>query len=123
MKKTVTLILCLALMIGMNSCGINHSWVVNQNQNSTQVQLKEQNFKVVGEVSGEAQVGYVLLFGGAKKRAMYQEAYRELVSQANLEGTSKALINVTSEEHLGGIPPFYYKRTLILRANVVEFTQ
>jgi hypothetical protein len=28
-----------------------------------------------------------------------------------------------TEEHLGGVPPFYYTRTITVSASVIEFTK
>ncbi len=104
----------------MGSCGVHKNWVLNHNQNTTQVHLSRNNFNVVETVTGSTEVSYVLVFGGWKKRQLYQDAYKDMVANANLTG-SKALVNVNSEEHLGGIPPFYFKRTLKITAQVVEF--
>ena len=76
---------------------------------------------VVGKASGTAEVSYVLIFGGLNKRRLFQDAYSAMVDEANLTG-SKALINMVTEEHVGGVPPFYTTRTLTVSANVVEFT-
>tara|TARA_R110002012_G_scaffold252147_1_gene430726 strand:- start:568911 stop:569201 length:291 start_codon:yes stop_codon:yes gene_type:complete len=95
--------------------------MLNQNQNTTQVHLGSNNFSVVEKVSGTSEVSYVLAIGGLNKRRLYQDAYSAMVKDANLTG-SKALINIVTEEHIGGFPPFFTKRTLTVSANVVEFT-
>ncbi|MEZ4899148.1 MAG: DUF6567 family protein [Saprospiraceae bacterium] len=121
MRKTINLFMGLILVAGLSSCGINRAWVLNQNQLTTQVQLARNNFKVVGEVRGTADVSYVLVFGGVKKKQLYEEAYAQMIAKADLGTGSRALINVTTEEHVGGVPPLYYQRTLTVKANVVEF--
>lgn len=118
MKK---ILVVLAIAFGLSSCGVNHAYVFNHNQSNTQVELSQANFTVTKEVSGSAEVSYVLLFGAAKRSALYQEAYQNMLQEAKLVGGSKALTNVLTEEHVGGVPPFYYKRTITVRANVVEF--
>ena len=123
MKKAGKIIIGLMFVLGLSSCGVNQAWVLNKNQNNTQVQLDQQNFKVVGEVQGSAEVSYVLVFGGANRKSLYQEAYRKMTEKANLEGSSKVLTNILTEEHIGGVPPFYFKRTISLRADVIEFTK
>jgi len=120
MKK---IILTITAAIIFNSCGMNSALVLNHNQNSTQVQLSSNNYKIVDKVSGSAEVEYILMIGGLDKRQLYENAYSAMVSKANLLNSSKALINIVTEEHLGGIPPFYYKRTLTVSANVIEFTR
>lgn len=110
---------CLFLLLG--SCGINNALVLNQNQILTQVNLGEENFKVVDRVSGSAEASYVLIFGGRNKRNLYATAYGNMLDKAELNNRSKAVVNVLTEEHIGGFPPFFYKRTLTISANVVEF--
>ena len=122
MKKTIRTILSLTLLIGLSSCGVNQAWVLNQNQNATQVQLASDNFKVIGQVKGTAEVGYVLVFGGLKKKQLYNAAYADMLSKADLSTGSRTLTNILSEEHLGGVPPFFTKRTVTVTANIVEFT-
>ena len=123
MKKLSISLVSIALLALLNSCGINGALVVNHNQNATQVHLASNNFKVVDKVSGTAHVDYVLVFGGMNRRELYKNAYDQMVSSANLSAGSKALINVMTEEHLGGVPPFYYKRTITVSANVIEFVK
>ncbi|MBR9920489.1 MAG: hypothetical protein GYB31_06590 [Bacteroidetes bacterium] len=122
MKNTIKVFTSLSLILLLTSCGINKAWVLNQNQSATQVHLAESNFKVIGQVKGSADVGYVLAFGGAKKKQLYDAAYSNMLEKADLTDGSKALINVFTEEHLGGVPPFYFKRTLTVTATVIEFT-
>jgi len=85
------------------------------------VHLANNNFQVVNRVKGSSEVSYVLIFGGRNKRQLYENAYSEMVKAAELSG-SKALVNIVTEEHVGGVPPFYYKRTITVSAHVVEFT-
>jgi hypothetical protein len=121
MKNRFLLLTAAALFLFLSSCGVNQALMVNLNQNTTQVHLGSKNFNVVGKVSGTAEVSYVLIFGGLNKRRLFQDAYTAMVNEANLTG-SKALINMVTEEHVGGFPPFYTIRTLTVSANVVEFT-
>jgi hypothetical protein len=120
MKNRFLLLTTAALLLILSSCGVNHALMLNVNQNTTQVNLGSKNFNVVGKVSGTAEVSYVLIFGGLNKRRLFQDAYTAMVNEANLTG-SKALINMVTEEHVGGFPPFYTIRTLTVSANVVEF--
>ena len=123
MKKLSFSLLFLTGLVFLNSCGINYANVVNHNQNATQVHLASNNFKVVDKVSGTAEVSYVLIFGGVNRKQLYKNAYTEMINSANLVSGSKALVNVLSEEHLGGVPPFYYTRTVTVSANVIEFVK
>ncbi|MEQ6118751.1 DUF6567 family protein [Reichenbachiella sp. MALMAid0571] len=121
MKKLSYSLIAIAFVVFLNSCGVSGAYMLNQNQNTTQVTLSTSNYKVLERVSGSSEVEYVLIFGGVKKRQLYANAYKEMVDAANLESGSKALVNLVTEEHVGGAFPFYYKRTITVSANVVEF--
>lgn len=121
MKKIIFPLVAILLLIFLSSCGVNNAYILNQNQNSTQVHLSESNYKVVDKVSGSADVNYVLIFGGINKKRLFANAYANMVEAANLETGSRALVNIVTEEHVGGVPPFYYKRTVTVSAHVIEF--
>jgi hypothetical protein len=53
--------------------------------------------------------------------ALYSRAKADMMENAALTGSSKALINIIAEEHLSGVPVFYMKRTIIYSADVIEF--
>jgi hypothetical protein len=101
---------------------VSNAFVFNTNQNATQVSLSQANYKVIGKATGSSDVSYVLIFGGARKKQLFGNAYARMVENANLSSGSKALINIVTEEHVGGVPPFYYTRTVTVSANVIEFT-
>ena len=73
------------------------------------------------QVQGTAFVEYVLFFGGNDKKNLYADAYAAMLEKAALTDGPRALIHVLSEEHVGGVPPSYYKRTITVSAHVVEF--
>ena len=123
MKKTVAILTGIILLISMNSCGVNNALMINQNNNSTEVHLTTNNYRVVEKVSGNAEVNYVLFFGGMNKTQLFENAYAAMVDNADLESGSRALINVVSEDHVGGVPPLFYKRTVTFTAHVIEFTR
>ncbi|MBV6646547.1 MAG: hypothetical protein KI790_13915 [Cyclobacteriaceae bacterium] len=122
MNKLNQLILAFGFLLLISSCGVSGFYVRNQNQNSTQVHLSSDNFNIVDKVSGSSEVTYVLIFGGASRKQLYENAYAKMVDDARLTGP-RALVNVLTEEHLGGVPPFYYKRTITVSAHVVEFSE
>ncbi|MEQ8303344.1 MAG: hypothetical protein RIB47_08140 [Cyclobacteriaceae bacterium] len=122
MKQLKKLSLAIMMVLGLNSCGVNIARVYNHNSNATQVQLTRNNYKVTDKVTGTAEVSYVLIFGGMDKKRLFQNAYADMVNNANITAGSKALVNVVTEEHVGGVPPLYYTRTLTVSANVIEFT-
>ncbi len=122
MKRTIAFFLVATAMV-LTSCGAGTALIINQNQNTTHVHLGSNNYKIVGDATGTCEVEYILLIGGLNKKQIYQNAYADMVSKASLGSGSRALINVVTEEHIGGVPPFYFKRKITVSANVVEFTR
>jgi hypothetical protein len=123
MKKTGVYSLLLLLTAFLSSCGIGTALVTNHNQNATEVHLSGNNFKVVDQVSGSSETSYVLAIGGINKRQLYENAYSTMMKKANLLNSSKAIINVMTEEHFSGFAPFFVRRTITVSAQVVEFTR
>lgn len=122
MKNPVKAILVLVSALVMTSCGVGSALVLNQNQNATQVQLGSNNFRTVQTVSGNAQVQYICLIGGLSQKTLYQNAYSDMMKKAELTG-SRAVVNIVTEEHVGGVPPFYFKRTITVSGQVIEFSR
>lgn len=123
MKKTVIYTILLSLVSFISSCGYGFAPFTNHNQNTTEVQLAGNNFKVITQVSGSSEDAYFFLIGGKKKRQLYENAYSAMIKQANLLNSSKAIINVMKEEHVSGFAPFYIRRSIIVTAQVIEFTR
>lgn len=121
MKKIGIYSLFLVFTGILSSCGIGTALVSNHNQNATEVHLSQNNYKVIGQVSGSSEVSYVLTIGGMKKKQLYENAYSQMMKNANLINGSKAIINVTTEEHFSGFAPFYVKRIITVSAQVIEF--
>ena len=120
MKRTCyPLIILVALLF--SACGVNNAVILNTNQNITQVTLASSNFKIVDKISGSAQVEYVFLISGMLHKKLYANAYAAMMEKANLVSGSKAIVNLVTEEHFGGVPPFYIVRTVTVSANVIEF--
>ncbi|MEO9475679.1 MAG: DUF6567 family protein [Cyclobacteriaceae bacterium] len=120
MKKVISIFAIAALVAALSSCGVSGAYVYNHNQNATQVTLASNNFNVVGKVKGTSEASYVMFVGGLKKKRLYENAYTDMINTANLEG-SQAIANVIQEEHFGGVPPFFIKRTVTVSAHVIEF--
>jgi hypothetical protein len=107
----------------LSGCGVN-SGLVNQysvNGANTNVVLQKNNFKVIGTVSGEATDKYLFFIGGFKQN-LVAKAKQNMIESAKLDGTSKAIINLTLEEHNKFIF-LYLKRTIIVHGTVIEFTE
>ncbi len=123
MKKIIIYIVLILLSAFLNSCGIGHAYVFNHNQNATEVHLRENNFKVIEQVSGSSETSFVFAIGGMNKTQLYENAYSSMLKKANLLNGSKAIINVMTEEHFSGFYPFYVKRIITVSAQVIEFTR
>ncbi len=123
MKNAKSLLLAIGILPLLNGCGVNQAFVLNHNENATQVQLGEANFRNVGKVMGTDSVRYVLLFGGMKKKQLYAHAYANMLDKADLPAGPRAVVNVITEEHVGGVFPFCFKRTVSVSGQVVEFTR
>jgi len=123
MKNIILISAALCAMAFLSSCGINMASISNHNANETQVQLSNNNFKVIDKINGSAEVSYVLIFGGLNMKQLYENAYSAMMDKANLKGGARAVINVVTEERLHGFPPFHYTRTVTVSANVIEFTK
>lgn len=96
--------------------------VLNHNENATQVQLGEANFRNVGKVMGTDSVRYVLVFGGMKKKQLYAHAYANMLDKAAASGSACR----GERDHggaCGGVFPFSYKRTVTVSGQVIEFTR
>lgn len=122
MKKLWILTIFLPSLLFLNSCGVNNAFIGNLNQNATQVELSGNNYQTVARVSGSAEVEYVLLIGGMNRSQLYANAYADMLSKADLMTNSRTPVNIVTEEHIAGVPPFYFKRTITVSAHVIEFT-
>lgn len=104
----------------LTSCATHHGIPKNYIQNSTEVVLKESNFKVIEIVKGEAEASYFLGFGGLGKNGLVAEAKANMLASANLEGTSRTIINEVVEVKTSGIF-FISKYKVIVSGQLIEF--
>ncbi len=119
MKKATivfTLILC------MSSCGVHQATSLNHNGTTTTVELSKKNFTIIEKVSGTSSATYILGFGGLYNKSLVGKAKEAMYTKANLTGTSRAIINQTTEEHFSYIG-LYVSKTVTVSGYVVEFTQ
>ena len=123
MKKAPLLLATAATVLLFTSCGRNIAIIANQNLNSTQVRLSSNNFKVIDNVSGSAHVSYIFGIGDMTNKHLYENAYSQMMKKADLKGASRAVINPITEEHVWGIYPIYFQRTITVSGNVIEFTR
>lgn len=107
------------LLLSLSGCATNGTMVYNLNSAQTVVELSEDNYEIMDRVQGEAEVGYVLIFGGRKVQALNDAAMADLLDKAELSG-SQALANITTERYYESYV-FYTKVKVIVSAHVVEF--
>ena len=58
MRKLLMLFVLAAMLVGVSSCSLHDPLTRNLNQNSTNVVLQDNNYKIVAKVRGEAQADY-----------------------------------------------------------------
>lgn len=118
--KKITVLLLIA-SVCLTSCASHYGLPKNYNQNTTEVILTKNNFKVVSMVKGEAEATYVLGFGGLSKNGLVAEAKAEMLQNAGLEGASRTVINEVVEVKTSGFF-FVSKYKVIVSAQIIEFT-
>ncbi len=106
------------------SCSIHKGLTTNVNNHVTEVVLAKKNYKIVEKVKGESKAYYILGIGGFGKDGMIAEARSEMLSNANIIGSSKAIINETVEESMTLTPYFIFTlHTITVSGYVIEFTE
>ena len=121
-KNQLHIGLFLFAVILLAGCGVS-SGLMNQysvNGANSNVVLQKDNFKVLGTVSGEASDSYLFFIGG-KTQNLIAKAKKNMIENAGLVGTSKAIINITLEEH-NKFAFVYIKKTITVHGTVIEFT-
>ena len=115
-----SLLFSIALLALCSSCAFHNGLTRNYNGHNTEVRLQESNFKVVQYVEGYSTTTHVFGIGGLTKRALVAEARKDMLSKADLIGSSKAVINETVElKH--SFFPFVGKTKVSTSAYIVEF--
>lgn len=118
MKSRVGLSMFLLLMsIISTGCSYNQGYI--NHSITTEVQLSNANYKVIGSVTGVASADYI--FGiGPSEQNLNDQARRDMLTKANLTGFSRAIVNVTTDEkhswYLIG-----RSKTVYVSGDIVEF--
>jgi hypothetical protein len=117
-----TLIFLIGMAILMPGCALHNGLTFNTNSHTTEVVLAKKNFRVTEMVQGESSATYVFGFGGLSRKAMIAEARADMLTQANMVGSSKAIVNETVEvKH--SFFPFVRKYKVTVSGHIVEFTE
>ena len=112
----------IAATVLLTSCAASVHHTTNHNVTQTNVELSQKNYRVVGTAQGSARISRVFGIGGISKRAIRDNAYNEMVKNANLTG-SQAIINTTVETKHRGVPPFYMRSVVTSYGQIIEFTE
>ena len=123
MRKLLMLFVLVATLFGVSSCSLQDPMTRNLNQNLTNVVLQDNNFKIVQKVRGEAQADYLFYFGGFRKKGLIEEARAEMLENANLIGSSRAVINENVEMSVTSFAGIFSYVKVIVSGYVVEFTE
>ncbi len=120
-QRQIKSALIIILFASLSSCGRN-SGLTNQFStygSNTNVILSENNYKVVGTVKGSASDFRAFGFGGFKKD-LVARAKQNMLDSAKLEGTSRAVINMSLERHKSRFP-ILATHTITVHGTVIEF--
>jgi PBP1b-binding outer membrane lipoprotein LpoB len=118
MKKITVLLIMVALFF--TSCASHYGLPKNYNQNTTEVVLTKNNFKVVKLVKGEASATYIFGIGGLAKNGLVAEAKAKMLESAGMEGTARMVVNEIVEVKSSGFF-FVNKYKVIVSAQIIEF--
>lgn len=92
-RRFCSVVFCSLFMF--TGCGVMDHLTTNANLTQTQVQLSSNNYKVIGQVVGEATDTYILGFGGLSKSTIANNSYAEMLKNANLKD-SQTIIHITT---------------------------
>ena len=120
-KSSIFLIFGVFCLLATGCSGTFHAPTLNLNQTSTQVVLSGDNYKIIKQVKGSAVHTLILGFGGAKREDMVIKAREEMMTNVEMVGHSRAIINESIETYRK-MNPFVIRTTIFVSAYVIEFT-
>lgn len=115
----LNVVIALAFVMMLGSCGINSNLTSNTNINQTNVVLSQKNYHIVKSIQATQSSVYIFGIGGLSKANLQRNAVAELTKKAGLTG-SQALINVTVKSSAEVIL-FYTRYTVYAEGTVIEF--
>lgn len=122
-KKIASLVACMcALVLMCTSCGISSQLASNVNAQETEVVLAKKNYKVIGTVTGESTQKYWIGIGGLSPKSLKQSALADMYANADLNGKSRAVINVSVVQKNKFIL-VYNEAKVIATGTLIEFTE
>ena len=122
MKKLLSkVVMAVAAVLLLSSCGVNANLTTNHNLNQTNVVLSQKNFHVVKNVEAEVIATYFFGLGGLSKQALHNNVVAELTKNAELTG-SQALVNVTVHQSVRNLL-YYTEFRYHAKGTVIEFDE
>lgn len=84
--------------------------------------LAKNNYKVLGTVTGESKQNYWFGIGGLSKKSLGQSAMSEMYKNADLDGKSRAVINV-NVAYKNKFILIHNQAKAIATGTLIEFTE
>lgn len=122
MKKFLIIGLTLLSAIMLSSCTTSSESTANHNNLETQVQLAQNNYRVIGQVRGESKQFYVMGIGGMSPKSLSQSAISDMFNNADLKSGARAIVNVYVT-YKNGLYPLCGSRKAIATGTLIEFTK
>jgi len=122
MKKLLSVIFVIALLFSFSSCATHSGLTNNLNNSTTNVVLGKNNYKIIQKVKGTANGTSVFGIGGSFK-PLIETARSNMLKNAGLIGTSRAVINETVEINNKSYVGIVNVKTVTVSAYVLEFTE
>ena len=119
MKKFNLFAVLVMTAVLLTGCGMNQAPVQNYPA-FTEVQLNQNNFRIVGEAYGYSRQVYVFGIGGLSKKSLKENAIMDMYEKANLTG-SQAIVNITSAISTSMVGYFYSSKRVVARGTIIEF--
>lgn len=117
--RIVLLIFLLLIAIIFTGCSWHQGYIGHAI--TTEVQLNNANYKVIGTANGTASADYIFGIGPADQN-LYEQARRDMITKANLTGFPRAVINVTSDVKYSWFL-IWRNETVYVSGDIVEFTK
>ena len=120
-NKNFLILTIVFFAFALSSCAVHNGLTANLNNHDTQVVLSKANFKVIESVQGDA--SGISVFGiGGSFRPLVSEARRNMLTRADIEGTSRAAIYETVEIN-SKLFLVVAVNTVTVSAYIIEFTE
>lgn len=121
-KNSCTRVILLSafLLLMVSGCtihdgNIRHAVVTN-------IELSGNNFKVLDSVTGKASADYIVGIGPDEQN-LFEQARKNMIGNANIIGSSKAIINLTTDVKYKSVLLIWTRKTVYISGDVIEFTE